>query len=78
MQRMVADWFGIVELSDGINAAACWEQLAVMPERSVPCDMLQVLPTRLCTELTGTHSRVLYTPAHYLSNLDYRLVRPAT
>lgn len=53
LQRQYADWFGEMVLAEYIDAGTCWEQLAVMPERSAPCDMLQVIPTRLATELTG-------------------------
>ncbi len=54
MKRQYADWFGLAGLNDEPDAAACWERLREYPERSQPCDMLMVIPTRLATELNGS------------------------
>jgi len=53
LTRQYADWFGVLTLIDSIGAGACWEKLSVMPERSQPCDMIQIMPTRLASELNG-------------------------
>lgn len=54
MKRQYADWFGLAGLNDEPDAAVCWERLREYPERSQPCDMLMVIPTRLATELNGS------------------------
>lgn len=52
MTRQSADWFGLAQSST--DAGACWEYLGMMPETTVPCDMLLLVPTRLATELNGS------------------------
>ncbi|MFD1803609.1 DUF1281 domain-containing protein [Mixta tenebrionis] len=54
MKRQYADWFGLSSLKDEPDAAVCWERLREYPERSQPCDMLMIIPTRLATELNAT------------------------
>jgi hypothetical protein len=56
LRRQYADWFGVVGLSDSIDAGECWERLAVLPEYAPPCDMLLVIPTRLAAEINGNGS----------------------
>ncbi|SQA97907.1 Uncharacterised protein [Cedecea neteri] len=56
LRRQYADWFGVVGLSDNIDAGECWERLAVLPEYAPPCDMLLVIPTRLAAEINGNGS----------------------
>lgn len=49
--RQYVEWFGVVGLSDDIQTGDCWTQLAMLPERAQPCDMLQIIPTRLAAEM---------------------------
>lgn len=49
-----ADWFGVATLSREIDPGQCWERLSQLPERAQPCDMLQIIPSRLAAELNGT------------------------
>lgn len=51
--RQYTDWFGLVSAGDESDAAAAWERLSQYPERSQPCDMLAVIPSRLAAELNG-------------------------
>ncbi|MEH0834814.1 DUF1281 domain-containing protein [Pectobacterium cacticida] len=51
--RQYTDWFGLVSAGDESDAATAWERLSQYPERSQPCDMLAVIPTRLAAELNG-------------------------
>nr|WP_139827460.1 DUF1281 domain-containing protein [Cedecea sp. NFIX57] len=50
-----ADWFGVVDLSDNIDAGECWERLTVLPQYVPPCDML-LIPTRLAAGINGNAS----------------------
>ncbi|WP_249418137.1 ArdC-like ssDNA-binding domain-containing protein [Citrobacter sp. RHBSTW-00229] len=52
--RQYTDWFGLVSAGDESHAATAWERLSQYPERSQPCDMLAVIPTRLAAELNGS------------------------
>lgn len=52
--RQYTDWFGLVSPGDESDAATAWERLSQYPERSQPCDMLAVIPTRLAAELNGS------------------------
>ena len=54
IERQYADWFGVVTLSEKVDAARCWERLADLPETTIACDMLMLLPSRLATELNGS------------------------
>ncbi|MCX8959122.1 DUF1281 domain-containing protein [Erwinia psidii] len=51
--RQGAEWFGMATFSDAPDPALCWERLGLYQERSQPCDMLAVIPTRLAAELNG-------------------------
>ncbi|HEI2455704.1 TPA: DUF1281 domain-containing protein [Escherichia coli] len=54
MARQFSDWFGLVGVSEYIDAEACWNRLSEYPEQAQPCDMLMVIPSRLATELNGS------------------------
>ncbi|WP_368269340.1 DUF1281 domain-containing protein, partial [Escherichia coli] len=54
MRCQYSDWFGLVGLSELIDAEACWSRLSDYPEQAQPCDMLMVIPSRLATELNGS------------------------
>ncbi|MDQ9215556.1 DUF1281 domain-containing protein [Escherichia marmotae] len=54
MRCQYSDWFGLVGLSEHIDAGACWNRLSDYPEQAQPCDMLMVIPSRLATELNGS------------------------
>ena len=54
MHCQYSDWFGLVGLSEHIDAEACWSRLSDYPEQAQPCDMLMVIPPRLATELNGS------------------------
>ncbi|EIL1430124.1 DUF1281 domain-containing protein [Escherichia coli] len=54
MRCQYSDWFGLVGLSEHIDAGACWSRLSDYPEQAQPCDMLMVIPSRLATELNGS------------------------
>lgn len=54
IHRQYADWFGLVGLSEHIDAEVCWSRLSDYPEQAQPCDMLMVIPSRLATELNGS------------------------
>ncbi|STE83641.1 Uncharacterised protein [Escherichia coli] len=54
MRCQYSDWFGLVGLSEHIDAEACWSRLSDYPEQAQPCDMLMVIPSRLATELNGS------------------------
>ncbi|HHG0464760.1 TPA: DUF1281 domain-containing protein [Escherichia coli] len=54
MRCQYSDWFGLVGLSEHIDAEACWNRLSDYPEQAQPCDMLMVIPSRLATELNGS------------------------
>ncbi|EGF7427750.1 DUF1281 domain-containing protein [Escherichia coli] len=54
MRCQYSDWFGLVGLSEHIDAGACWSWLSDYPEQAQPCDMLMVIPSRLATELNGS------------------------
>ncbi len=47
MRCQYSDWFGLVGLSEHIDAEACWSRLSDYPEQAQPCDMLMVIPSRL-------------------------------
>lgn len=54
MEDRYADWFGVASLSRDIDFALCWEKLGQFPERSQPCDLLQIIPSRLAAEINGS------------------------
>ncbi len=54
MEDRYADWFGVASLSRDIDFALCWEKLGQLPERSQPCDLLQIIPSRLAAEINGS------------------------
>ncbi|MEW5291587.1 DUF1281 domain-containing protein [Erwinia papayae] len=51
--RQGADWFGMAVFTDAMEPAVCWEILGQYPARAQPCDMLEVIPTRMAAELNG-------------------------
>ncbi len=57
--RQYEDWFGVVSVDNNVDAGNCWERLGNMPEYTVPCDMLMLIPTRLATELNGAGGALL-------------------
>jgi hypothetical protein len=52
--RQYADWFGLASSNAEPDVASSWQRLCQYPQRSQPCDMLAVIPTRLITELNGS------------------------
>lgn len=54
LAQQYADWFGVVDVYERPDNACLWESLLTFAEYSQPCDMLQVMPTRLATELNGS------------------------
>ncbi|HEI8955461.1 TPA: DUF1281 domain-containing protein [Serratia liquefaciens] len=59
IERQYADWFGVVGVDSTVDADSCWERLGNMPEYTVPCDMLMLIPTRLAAELNGAGGSLL-------------------
>ncbi|WNK42605.1 DUF1281 domain-containing protein [Pantoea agglomerans] len=54
IEERYADWFGIATFSREIDPGQCWERLSQLPDRAQPCDMLQIIPSRLAAELNGS------------------------
>ncbi|MBW6101158.1 DUF1281 domain-containing protein [Escherichia coli] len=54
LAQQYADWFGVADVYERPDNAFLWESLLTFAEYSQPCDMLQVMPTRLATELNGS------------------------
>ncbi|EFN6376865.1 DUF1281 domain-containing protein [Escherichia coli] len=54
LAQQYTDWFGTGDMYEPSEHALLWDELSAFAESSQPCDMLQVMPTRLATELNGS------------------------
>lgn len=54
LHRKYADWFGMVGVSEELDPGGCWSAMVVASNRTVPCDMMAIIPSRLTAEINGS------------------------